>query len=134
MFLLQKGFNRVQVLGRTEEELDLDILKYQYGITEEGEITPDQHFENLEAENPRTFVHPLLDRMKKDELNDWLLEMNVKQMRRMVERSQLKQKAERKMIKLNLYKDEHIDVTQKRLVGKKPRLSTVELKEKYKYK
>lgn len=48
MFLLQKGFNRVYVLGRTREELDQGILKYQSSSIEEGEFIAEEHFMNLE--------------------------------------------------------------------------------------
>lgn len=60
--------------------------------------------------------------------------MNVKQMRRMVESLQIKEKAKGKMIMMNLNTNEHIDMTHKRPVETKKRMTIAELKEKYKYK
>jgi len=70
-------------------------------------------------------VHPVIDRMKKDELKDWLASrnypvrqmdsMNTKQLRRMVETFQIKEKAEKKMIRLNPYNDQCIDISEKEI-------------------
>ncbi|KAK1421808.1 hypothetical protein QVD17_24442 [Tagetes erecta] len=144
MFLLQKGFNRVYLLGRTEEELDMDIQKLKSSETEEGEFDVEKHFEDLEAENPRTLLHPVIDRMKKDELKDWLFSrnyhvrqmenMNITQLRRMVETFQIKEKAERRMVKLHPFKDKYIDVSEKKPIHSPKKKSMIEIKEKYNIK
>jgi len=42
--------------------------------------------------------------------------MNIKQLRRMVKTFQIKEKAERRIIKLNPFKDQYIDISQKKIV------------------
>jgi len=53
-----------------QQRLDQDIQKLQSAETEEGGFDTDKYFEDLEAENPRTLVHPVIDRIKKEELKN----------------------------------------------------------------